>query len=274
VTKIKIALVQNVPSFNAVKSLERVLRLVEEAVLRGADLVALPEMFYHPFELDRFKELAPLCEQVKAAFSAIAGKHKIHLCCGTFVIPCGGGKLENGGFLFGPSGECLLSYKKNHLFDVTYGGMDVRESSVFTPGNEIACVNTDLGSIGIAVCYDIRFPELFRKLTFLGAELVLVPSVFNQVSGPAHWHLLTKMRAVDNQFFLAGISQGRNIESAYQAYGHSTVVSPWGETLAEAGEGEEIIYADIDGSLINEIRQKLPLLKHRREELYKLGNGE
>jgi len=267
-TNFKLALVQNVPSFNVTKNIERVLELIETAANDGADLIALPEMFYHPFELSKLKDLVSFSEQVHEAFSAISSKLKIHLCTGTFVTHLGDGKFGNSAFLYGPEGRILLSYQKNHLFDVSYGGLDIKESAVFTHGSHISCANTSLGNIGIAVCYDIRFPELFRKLIFAGAELVLVPSVFNQVSGPAHWNMLTRVRAVDNQIFLAGISQGRNMESAYQAYGHSVIVSPWGEVLAEAGEGEEIIYADLDPAKLKETREKLPLLKHRREDLY------
>ena len=268
--KIKLALVQNVPSFDAAKNIERVLELIETAANDGADLIALPEMFYHPFQLSDLKALAPFSEKVHEAFSDISNRLKIHLCTGTFVtrLDDGNGKLGNSVFLYGPEGKILLSYQKNHLFDVSYGGLDIKESAIFTHGNHVSCANTSIGNIGIAVCYDIRFPELFRKLIFAGAELVLVPSVFNQVSGPAHWNMLTRVRAVDNQIFLAGISQGRNMESAYQAYGHSVIVSPWGEVLAEAGEGEEIIYAELDPAKLKETREKLPLLKHRREDLY------
>ncbi|MCL2689684.1 MAG: carbon-nitrogen hydrolase family protein [Chitinispirillia bacterium] len=268
-TKIKLALIQNVPSFNAAKNIERALELIEEAAINGgADLIALPEMFYHPFELSKLKELVSFSEQVHEEFSAISKRLKIHLCTGTFVTSLGDRKLGNSAFLYGPDGKILLSYQKNHLFDVSYGGLDIRESAVFTHGDHISSADTPLGNIGIAVCYDIRFPELFRKLILSGAELVLVPSVFNQVSGPAHWNMLTRIRAVDNQIFLAGISQGRNMESAYQAYGHSIIISPWGEVLAEALEGEEIIYADLDPAQLKETRERLPLLKHRREDLY------
>ncbi|MFP4162834.1 MAG: carbon-nitrogen hydrolase family protein [Chitinispirillaceae bacterium] len=266
--KIRLALCQNVPQQQDVeKNVSHALDLVESAAKAGAGLVSLPEMFYHPYELAKLPPLARLEEETRAAFSRKARELGIHLCTGSIVSHCEG-KNYNRTFLYGPDGELIHEYSKCHLFDVSFKGLTVKESDYFSPGEEIVCTQTSLGTIGTAICYDVRFPELFRTLSLKGAELVLVPAVFNHISGPAHWHITMRTRAVENQFFLAAISQGKSDKSSYRAYGHSMVVSPWGEVLAEAGVGEEIIYADLDPSQITEARERLPLLRHRRTDLY------
>ncbi len=266
--KIRMALCQNLPIRDVDKNVQRALELVRKAAGDGAQLIALPEMFYYPYEMSTLKTLAYMEHSLHEAFSKTALEQKIHLCTGSFISSGPEGKLYNSTFLYGPDGNLLLSYSKCHLFDVSFKGLTVRESDLFSPGEQIGCVKTGIGTIGFAICYDIRFPELFRKLALQGAEVIIVPAVFNHISGPAHWHLMMRARAVENQVFLAGISQGKNSESSYKAFGHSLIVSPWGDILGEAGEGEEIVFADLDPLLLKETRERLPLLKHRRPELY------
>lgn len=265
--KIRLALCQNVPGYEAEENVGKAFDLVRKAADAGADLISLPEMFYYPYELSKLHQLASLEKDLKSRFSQLAGKLGIHLCTGSFVTEKKG-EFFNTTLLYGPYGEMIHSYDKSHLFDVSFKGLEVKESDFFSPGDKVSCAETSLGVIGAAICYDVRFPELFRKLCLQGAELVLVPAVFNHISGPAHWHLMMRARAVENQCFLAAISQGKSRSSSYRAYGHSLIVSPWGEVLAEAGEGEEIIFADLDPAEISETRQRLPLLRHRRTDLY------
>ena len=129
-------------------------------------------------------------------------------------------------------------------------------------------VDTEFGKVGVAICYDVRFPELSRKMALLGAKLIVLPAAFNMTTGPAHWDVTMRARALDNQIYFAAVSPARNMEGLYQAYGNSCVITPWGDFLAKADEKETILYADIDMAYEEEIRQQLPLLKHRRPELY------
>ncbi|KMQ52404.1 carbon-nitrogen hydrolase [Chitinispirillum alkaliphilum] len=269
----RIALIQNIPGYDTEKSISKAFEMIAIAAQGGAELVCLPEMFYHPFELDKLSDLKRYEKNLRQKFSDYAKIHSIYLFTGTFVEQRGDGALMNTALIFAPDGSEILHYSKCHLFDVTFKNLKVKESSVFSPGDTVAGVETELCSISALICYDIRFPEIARMATLQGADLLIVPAVFNQISGPAHWHLFMRCRAVENQIFLAAVSQGRNEESQYKAYGHSLVVSPWGDILAEAGEGEEILYADINPGLIQNTRARLPLLKHRRSNLYNLTGG-
>jgi omega-amidase len=263
---IRVALCQIAPVYDYARNIERAFAMIEEAAAGGADLVSLPEMFYYPYDLAELKKIG---DQSKLAerFAYAAKRHEFYLCTGSFAMK-GPSGLLNTSMLFGPSGETVLSYSKCHLFEMRLKEQWVRESSVFVAGDRVASVKTDLATMGILICYDIRFPEMGRRLALGGAELILVPAVFNTVTGPAHWHLLNRARAVENQVFIAATSQGRATESRYIAYGHSIVVAPWGDIVAEAGEGEEIVFADLDPRLLEETRKRMPLLKHRRAEIY------
>jgi omega-amidase len=263
----KIALCQNIPTFDKEYSVQHAVSMVEQAAGQGASLVTLPEMFYSPMELKHIKKITGDEERLHAMFSELSRKLGIFLCCGSMAYR-ENGRLYNRSFLFDPQGLELLSYSKCHLYDANFGKFQVKESAVFEAGESISTVETSLGRIGIIICYDIRFPELLRHDSVIGADLILVPSVFNSVTGPAHWHVMMRARAIENQFFLAAVSQGKNRDSFYRSYGHSMVVSPWGDILNEADDTEQIIYADLDPELISEVRSKLPLLQHRRKNIY------
>ena len=146
----------------------------------------------------------------------------------------------------------------------------MRESVIFTPGNEIPVVSTPIGTLSIVICYDIRFPELARVCALNGAEILLVPAAFNTITGPAHWHVLMRTRAIENQVFVVAASQARNNDANYRAYGHSLIVDPWGTILAEAGESEEIIFADLQSQVLTDTKKQMPLLSQRRPDLYQV----
>jgi omega-amidase len=241
--------------------------MIERAAEKKADLVALPELFYLPYELSLIKKTGDM-GRLLSRFSLSARKNNIFICPGSLAIKTDSG-LQNRSFLIGPAGEILISYSKCHLFDARLKNIKASESAVFTPGNEVVAAKTGLCSIGIQICYDIRFPELARMLALQGTELLLVPAVFNAVTGAAHWHLLHRARAIENQMFVAAVSQARTGHSPFVAYGHSMVISPWGEILAEAGEREETIFADIDPKVLENTRRQMPVFSHRRRDLYK-----
>ena len=263
----KLALCQITPQYDIGANVDRAVTLIEKAADNGAEMVALPEMFYYPYELQALRSVSGDEDRILDLFKGACVKHGIFLCTGSMAF-VHDGKLFNRAFLLGPSGDELLSYNKCHMFDVQFKNLQIRESDVFTEGTQLSVAKTDLGCMGMLICYDIRFPEAARKLALSGAELLLVPAVFNQITGPAHWHVMMRARAIENQLYLAAISQGISLSSNYKAYGHSMVISPWGDILTEADQSEQIIYADINPEELNEIRHKLPLLQHRRSHLY------
>lgn len=261
------ALIQITPTFNKEANIEHAIAMVEEAASKGALLVCLPEMFYHPFQIQGIGKIAADESGTVSLLGSTAKRLGIYLCTGSMAYR-ENGSVFNRSYLLDPQGKILLKYDKSHLFDVDFKGLQIRESSVFTPGNKLAAVETELGKIAVLICYDIRFPELLRNRKLLGIDLLLLPAVFNNITGPAHWHVMMRARAIENQIFVAAVSQGENSKSLYKAYGHSMVVSPWGDILAEADEKEQIVYTECKAELIQQVRGRLPLLQQRRISLY------
>ena len=178
-------------------------------------------------------------------------------------------KVYNTAFCFDREGRMIGRHRKTHLFDIDVeGGIRFMESDTLTAGDSATVIDTEFGKIGVAICYDVRFPELFRRMTLDGARMVILPAAFNMTTGPAHWDITMRARALDNQIFFAANSPARDEEGIYVAYGNSCIVSPWGDFIAHADEKECILYADIDFDYEDSIRNQLPLLKHRRPELY------
>jgi omega-amidase len=241
--------------------------MVEKAARMGAQLVVLPEIFYYPYELDRLSQIAEEDRQTLGRLMVLAKKLNIFLCTGSMVEKHEG-KLFNTCYLLDPDGHVILEYSKCHLFDVELPGLKARESDVFSGGNQLSLAETPLGNIGLLICYDIRFPEMSRLLTLKGMEILLVPAAFNTVTGPAHWYITFRCRAVENQVYVAAASQARGRRTRYKAYGHSMIIDPWGKVITSAAKNEEIIYGSISKEVLKKTREALPLLKHRRPELY------
>ena len=241
--------------------------MIARAAKNKAGLVMLPEIFFYPYEINELKKIAEENNETIVKLQETAKENKIYLCTGSIAVKIKN-RIYNKSYLIDPEGKIIYDYSKSHLFDVDLPHLNVQESSVFYPGNKLSLVTTGLGNIGILICYDIRFPEAARKLTLSGAELILVPAAFNNITGPAHWHAMFRARAIENQVYIAAASPARNNNSKYKAYGHSMIVNPWGKIISEAREKEKIIYADIRPDVLKEVREELPLLKHRRKELY------
>lgn len=265
--KFKIALCQIKPLRDKAKSVAHAVEMIEKAAGNGAKLVMLPEIFYHPYELKSISSLADDGKSTLDPLRESAIRNHIHICTGSIALR-ENGKSFNRAYLVGPDGDILLEHSKCHLFDVDFKELRTRESKVFSPGSSLKVADTTLGKIGMLICYDIRFPEAARKLALQGAEIILVPAAFNDITGPAHWHITFRTRAVENQLYIAAASPARDSEAVYRAYGHSMTVNPWGEILCEAGEDEEIVYGDFDPEFLENVRGRLPLLKHRREDIY------
>ena len=249
------------------------LRTAEEAIRtaarQGAELVLLPEMFNCPYENACFPVYAePAGGETWQFLSRIAKELGIYLAGGS-VPEREGDAIYNTCYLFSPQGEELARHRKVHLFDIDVpGGQRFMESDTLTAGDQITVVDTPLGKLGIAICFDIRFSELFRVMGDKGAQLILIPAAFNMTTGPAHWELLLRQRAVDNQCFTVGAAPARDEAASYVAWGHSLVCDPWGTVLHECGSGEETAVVDLDLSRVDAVRQQLPILSARRTDIY------
>ena len=177
--------------------------------------------------------------------------------------------IYNTSLVFSPDGQLLSKFRKIHLFDIDVPGkMTFKESETLSPGDQLCTFDVDEVKVGLAICYDLRFPKLSMKMRELGCHFLCFPGAFNMTTGPAHWNLLLRGRAVDNQLYVAGISPSRNVEADYVAFGHSTVVSPWGDVEAEAAESEAIIYATIDLERVQQVRQQIPTSIQQRDDVY------
>ncbi|ALN74332.1 carbon-nitrogen hydrolase family protein [Aureimonas sp. AU20] len=272
-TVFKAALVQMRSGIDPARNAETMERLVGEAVSRGAHYVQTPEM---TGILCRDKaafrnHLKPAeADPVVAAARALARRHAITLHLGSTAVAAPDGMAANRAFLFGPDGETLETYDKIHMFDVDLdGGESWRESATYQPGVRAGvadiAVNGGVARLGFAVCYDMRFPELFRAEALAGAEILTAPAAFTRQTGEAHWHILLRARAIENNCFMLAAAQGGLHEDGRETFGHSIAIDPWGKVLAEvAGDEPGVALAEIDTARVAEIRAKVPNLKNRR----------
>lgn len=267
----KTALIQYSPGTDKEDNLNRIEYLIEDSVRKGANLIILPESTTCPYSTEYFSDFAEKIPdgETSNVLSSLAKKYGIFIIGGSIPEKFDN-KLYNSSPIFSSAGGLIGVHRKIHLFDVDLDTVDIKESDVFSAGHELTVFSTPFAKIGVLVCYDIRFPELFRLLVDSGVDMVVVPAAFSVETGEAHWKELIKIRAVDNQIFVAAVSPARNQKHSYKAYGYSRVVDPFGNTLASAKENEETIIVELDFDLIQNIRDKFPLLKHRRSDLYKV----
>lgn len=264
----KIAVCQIRTELDQDVTLKKAEKMVAEAAANGADFVALPEMFNCPYSKGYFRPVAALGhEKSVAAMSRWARENGIILIGGS-IPETEGDKIYNTAFVFDKNGDIIAKHRKAHLFDVDLPGMRFKESETFAPGNEITVFDTEYGKMGLAICFDVRFPELFRAMAKRGAQIIFLPAQFNMTTGPAHWDLQLRCRAVDNELFFVAAAAARYVGFDYECWGHSMIIDPYGTVLAGADETEQIIYADIDLDRIDQVRGQLPTFLHLREELY------
>jgi len=251
------------------RNLEVAERLVRAAADDGAELIALPEKWNL---LAAGEQLAagaePLDGPTLGAARSWARELGVHLLAGSISELTGEGRAHNTSVLIGPDGEDLAVYRKIHMFDVDVGGVSYRESAFEDPGSEIVTASLGEAELGLTVCYDLRFPELYRILALRGARLISVPSAFTTTTGRDHWEVLLRARAIENQAFVLAPNQVGTAPPHFDSYGHSSIVGPWGEVLASVAEGEGFAAADIDLSAQDEVRDSLPALANRRPEAY------
>lgn len=269
-SKVRVAAVQMCSGVSVERNVDRMRALVAEAAAKGAVYVQTPEMT-GALQRDREALMAVLKPEaqdlVYRAASELAARHSIHMHVGSTAIALGDGKVANRGFLFGPDGSLITSYDKIHMFDVDLdNGESWRESRTYNPGAAARVATLSFGKLGFAVCYDVRFPQLFRAEALSGAEILTVPAAFTKQTGEAHWEILLRARAIENGAFLIAAAQGGVHEDGRETYGNSMIVSPWGQVLARAGgAGEAVIVADIDTAEVAAARAKIPNLKNARE---------
>ncbi|MBB3316640.1 putative amidohydrolase [Rhizobium sp. BK181] len=245
-------------------------RLVREAASQGATYIQTPEMT-GMLQRDRAAAKAVLRDEgndvIARTGSELARELGIFMHVGSTAIALDDGKLANRGFLFGPDGKILNRYDKIHMFDVDLdNGESWRESAAYRPGSEARVLSLPFAEMGFAICYDVRFPALFRAQAVAGAEVMTVPAAFTKQTGEAHWEILLRARAIENGVFVVAAAQAGRHEDGRETFGHSMIVDPWGRVLASAGpEGEAVIVADIDPSAVKAAHDKIPNLKNGRD---------
>ena len=275
--KIKVALIQMLASSPDKRAnLERAALLIGRAMEKQPDtkLVVLPEIFNSPYSVHKFREYAEIISDDSysvSSLSNLASKYKITLVGGSMpeIDPLTD-KVYNTALVLNEEGTLVATHRKVHLFDIDIpNGITFTESDSLSAGSKVTAVTTPYGNIGIAICYDLRFPELAMVAARRDKIFAMIyPGAFNLVTGPLHWHLLGRARAVDNQIYTLLCSPARNLESEYKAYGHSLVCDPKGEIVTEAGDGEDILFAELDPDLIESVRKAIPLTKQRRYDVY------
>jgi len=244
--------------------------LIGRAAGHGAELVATPENtnYLGPHQ-EKVRLAEPLDGPTCSRFAGLARRHGIHLLLGSFnELEAGGsGRCHNSSVLFGPDGRQLAVYRKIHLFDVDLSP-DVRftESATVRPGTEVVTASTPLGTLGLSICYDLRFAELYRALAERGAEILAVPSAFTATTGQDHWRVLLRARAIETQcWVLAPAQTGLHDDKGLRhSYGHAMIVDPWGEVVATAAAGPGLALAEIDRKRVAEVRRAMPVADHRR----------
>ncbi len=271
---IKIAAIQINSSSNMLDNIAKIEDFSASAVASGAHFVVTPENAFLMAGNEQNKIYYNQDEHPAVKASAeIAKRHKIWFLAGSIAVAAANDKNYNRSILFNPKGEIAAKYDKIHLFDVEVGdGQTYRESSRIVAGNEAIIVDTEFGKLGMSVCYDLRFPHLYRALAKAGAKMITIPAAFTQVTGEAHWHVLLRARAIETGCFIIAPAQTGTHAGNRQTYGHSLIINPWGKIIAEAGTEEGIIYADIDLSEVDKARSMLPSLQHDRE--FKLSSPQ
>ena len=206
--------------------------------------------------------------------SAVAKEKKIYLVGGSIPELCGD-QVYNTSYVFDPEGKCIARHRKTHLFDIDVeDGQSFRESDTLSPGSDVTTFETPWGTMGLCICFDFRFEELARLMALRGAKVIFVPAAFNMTTGPAHWELLFRQRAVDNQCFTVGTSPARDDEASYIAWGHSIVCDPWGSVVHQCDEHAQVALTELDLSRVDAVRKQLPVLSARRDDLYELRKKE
>ncbi len=265
----KIAAVQTVSTISVERNLETARQLVGEAAAAGAALVLLPEYFclMGRRDTDKLDAAEPWGDgPIQRMLSETARRHRVWLVGGTLPLTSPDpARVANANLVFGPDGAAVARYDKIHLFRYENDSGDrYDEARTLVPGSSPVAFDADGWRVGLSICYDLRFPELYRSLMDPPCDVLCVPSAFTQPTGAAHWHVLLRARAIENQCYVIAAAQGGTHENGRRTYGHSLIVDPWGEIVAERDEGEGVVIAELSRERIASVRQQLPALEHRR----------
>ena len=271
----RLALVQLAVTASKADNLSRATKLIKEAASKGAKVVALPECFNSPYGTSYFPEYAEKIPGPSTeTLMKVAKENSIFLIGGS-IPEEDGGKLYNTCTVYNPEGNMVAKHRKVHLFNIDIPGkIRFQESETLSPGNTFTTFETPFGKFGVGICYDIRFAELGQIYAKEGCNVLIYPGAFNMTTGPAHWELLQRARALDNQVFVATVSPARDEKASYIAWGHSTVVSPWGEIIATTEHEEAIVYTDIDLKMVDNVRNQVPVTSQRRHDLYEVARKD
>ena len=270
--KIKIAAIQMPTVADKMENVRTVKAYLEKIKDKKPDFVILPEMFCCPYQTENFpiyaeEEGGPIWQQL----SGYAKQYGIYLIGGSMPEKDAEGNVYNTSYIFDREGKQIGKHRKVHLFDIDVkGGQTFKESDTLTAGDSDTVFDTEFGKIGVMLCFDIRFPELSRMMVNDGAKVIFVPAAFNMTTGPAHWELSFRTRALDNQIYMVGCAPARDVSAGYISWGHSIVTDPWGRVIDMLDEKEGILLAELDMDYEEQVREELPLLKSRRKDMYQL----
>lgn len=273
--KIKIAAIQMPTVADKMENVRTVKAYLEKIRDENLDFVILPEMFCCPYQTENFpiyaeKEGGPVWQQL----SAYAKQYGVYLIGGSMPEKDAEGNVYNTCYVFDREGKQIGKHRKVHLFDIDIkGGQTFKESDTLTAGDSDTVFDTEFGKMGVMLCFDIRFPELSRMMVNDGTRIVFVPAAFNMTTGPAHWELSFRTRALDNQIYMVGCAPARDVSAGYISWGHSIVTDPWGRVIDMLDEKKGILLAELDMDYEEQIREELPLLKSRRKDIYQLAKN-
>ena len=273
--KIKIAAIQMSTVADKMENVRTVKAYLEKIKDENPDFVILPEMFCCPYQTENFpiyaeKEGGPVWQQL----SGYAKQYGIYLIGGSMPEKDAEGNVYNTSYIFDREGKQIGKHRKAHLFDIDVkGGQTFKESDTLTAGDSDTVFDTEFGKMGVMLCFDIRFPELSRMMVNDGTRIVFVPAAFNMTTGPAHWELSFRTRALDNQIYMVGCAPARDVSAGYISWGHSIVTDPWGRVIDMLDEKKGILLAELDMDYEEQVREELPLLKSRRKDIYQLSQN-
>jgi len=281
-SNLRVSLVQMQVTADTDSNIQTAVKAISDAAKGGAQVVVLPEIWNGPYDSKMFpktKEKVPdvgVKVLTKGLYPSlfpvwdIAKKHEVALVAGSISECSENENIYNTSVVFSPSGEVIAKHRKVHLFDIDVPGkITFKESDTLTQGQQVTICNLFGITVGIAICYDVRFPEFFQLMRDRKVEVIIIPAAFNTTTGPKHWQLLMRARAVDYQTYVMACSAARSTSSeGYQAWGHSIVVDPWGEVLHELEEKPGMIEADLDLNIVDEVRTFIPVYKQRRLDVY------
>lgn len=275
-SRFKIAAIQMGTKADKMENISVVEGYLKKLSDEKVDIIVLPEMFCCPYITKNFPIYADEeGGQAWEALSKLASKYHVYLVAGSMPEKNKEGNVFNTSYVFDREGKQIGKHRKAHLFDIDIkGGQYFKESDTLTAGDKHTTFETEFGTMGLCICYDLRFPELSRLMIEDGAKMIFVPGAFNMTTGPAHWEILFRTRALDNQVYTLGVAPARESSTGYISWGHSILVDPWGKVVNCLEEKEEYFVEEVDLDYVSRVREELPMLVQRRKDIYTLNKSK